>query len=111
MSESDYKYKCVQCDFYTNANSIWQKHITTEKHKTGERATRCDKKYPEVCDFCNYKPTGNTNYIQHKLNYHSSKEERKDEFKYYCENCDFGTFTKQIYEGHLKTSKHIKMDS
>jgi len=41
----------------------------------------------------------------HYLNHHSNKEERKKEFKYYCENCDFGNFTKALYKAHLE-AKH-----
>ena len=43
---------------------------------------------------------------QHILNNHSSKIERKKEFTFYCEECDFGTFRKNIYENHLNSEKH-----
>ena len=32
-------------------------------------------------------------------------EERKAKFKYYCEICDFGTFTKRFYDSHIKSQK------
>jgi len=111
MNKKEYKYECVKCEFYTNARSAFEKHLITEKHKTGEKAIRCDKKYPDKCEMCNYKPSGNMNYIQHKLNIHSTPEEREKEFKFYCKNCDFGTFSKNIYETHLKTKKHIQMNT
>ena len=110
MEENEYKYKCVQCEFYTNIKPVYEKHLQTEKHKTGKRGIRSDKKYPEKCEECNYKPSGNTNYMQHKLNYHATKEERKEKFKYYCEKCDFGTFLKQIYETHTKTETEVKSE-
>ena len=75
----------------------------------GKKAIRSDKKYPEKCEECDYKPISNKSYIQHKLIYHLSKEERKKEFKFYCEKCDFGTFINKIYENHLKCDKHFKM--
>ena len=38
----------------------------------GKKAIRSDKKYPEKCEDCEYKPKSNRNYIQHKLIYHST---------------------------------------
>ena len=110
MENKEYKYKCVQCNFFTNTKQSYERHINTEKHKTGKRAIRSNKKYPEKCEECNYKPINNKSYIQHKLNYHSTKEERKKEFKFYCEKCDFGTFINKIYENHLNSEKHSKMN-
>ena len=40
------------------------------------------------------------------INNHSTKEERKDKFKYYCECCDFGVFVKSMMDTHLNTNKH-----
>ena len=34
-----------------------------------------------------------------------TKEERKKEFKYYCEACDFGNFSKGLFKLHMDT-KH-----
>ena len=45
--------------------------------------------------------------LKHKLNEHATKEEREKEFKYYCFNCDFGTFSSQLYKKHEETKKHI----
>ena len=42
----------------------------------------------------------------HILNNHSTREEKKKGFKYYCEYCDMGTFAKFIYNKHIKTKKH-----
>ena len=100
------KYKCEKCRYETNFKSQWENHIKTELHKTGKRKTRSDKKYPEKCPKCNYKPTTNINMKLHTLNNHSTKEERKEGFKYYCECCDFGTFGKTIYDKHIGTKRH-----
>ena len=43
---------------------------------------------------------------KHVLNEHSTKDEKKKEFKYYCENCYFGTFSKDTFELHNNTNKH-----
>ena len=42
----------------------------------------------------------------HILNNHSTKEERKTGFKYYCEYCNYGNFAKTSYDTHLNTKKH-----
>jgi hypothetical protein len=48
----------------------------------------------------------NTTLKQHILSKHSSIDEKKKEFKYYCEKCDFGAFAKKLYDQHCKTIKH-----
>ena len=110
MEEKEYKYKCEKCKFYTNAQSAYKIHISSEKHVNGNRAIRCDKKYPEKCPKCDYKPTGYTTFLQHTLIYHSTKEERKEKFKYFCENCDYGTFSESYFNTHKKTEKHIMLN-
>lgn len=42
----------------------------------------------------------------HILTQHSTPEERKKQFKYYCECCDFGTLGEVLYNRHLETKKH-----
>ncbi len=103
------KYKCEACQFYTNAKSLWDKHIITEKHITGKRKIRCDKKVLDKCPDCDYTTKNNINMQQHILNIHSTREERKEKFKYYCEYCDFGNFIKSIYDNHLETAKHAQI--
>ena len=44
--------------------------------------------------------------LKHILNKHSTKDERKEKFKYYCELCDFGTFSKDTMEVHNNSTKH-----
>lgn len=109
MEKKEYKYVCEKCFFYTNARSALNAHMITKKHLTGTKAKRCDKKYPDKCPNCNYKPKSNTNFLQHTLNYHSSKEEKKENFKYYCEKCDFGTFSEQLFIMHKNTNKHATL--
>jgi len=48
--------------------------------------------------------------LQHKLNEHSTVEEREKEFKYYCKKCDYGTISKDLFNKHQQTQKHIKYD-
>ena len=76
----------------------------TGKHQTGTHTKRCDKKYPEKCQFCNYNPKSNTNFMQHMLIYHSSKDDRKNKFTYFCDICDYGTFAIKSFNIHTKTN-------
>ncbi len=109
VKNTEYKYVCEKCDFRTNAKSLWDKHLITGKHISGERAPRCDKKLPDKCPHCDYKPKSNINMKQHLLSAHSSNEEKEKEYKYYCNHCDFGSFAQQTYETHLQTDKHKQM--
>ena len=49
-----------------------------------------------------------TTYKQHMLNNHSSKKQRSIEFPYYCQSCDFGSFSITCYNKHINTKKHKK---
>lgn len=104
------KYECEKCNFKTNIKSRWESHIRTELHITGTRKKRSDCKEPLQCDRCEYKTKNKTLLIQHKLNEHASIEERKKEFRYYCENCDYGTFSIDLYNRHIQTDKHKKYE-
>jgi hypothetical protein len=47
----------------------------------------------------------------HKLHpFHSSKTTRKEKFKYFCEKCDFGTFSEILFNKHKTTKKHSRYD-
>ena len=106
--ETIYKYVCEKCNIKCNDESRWKKHIETEKHKTGIKKKRSDTKEPYKCDKCEYKTKFTTSFKQHKLNEHKNKEEREDGFKFYCSLCDYGTFSVDFYEKHVKTNNHIK---
>ena len=52
------------------------------------------------------------NNLTHILNNHSSIEEKKKEYKYYCEYCDIGYLVEHKINTHLNTLKHkIKVSS
>jgi hypothetical protein len=112
MSENIiFNYNCDKCDFHTNSHSAFTKHLLTGKHNTGHRSQRSDKKVLDKCPYCNYIPTGNLIMKQHILNMHETKEKRKDNFKYYCDFCDFGSFSQKIYNTHILTDKHKQMST
>lgn len=106
----NFKYNCKCCDLQTNYISVWEKHIETEKHQSGgiKRKTRRDKKIDNLlkCDFCEYKHKNRYCLKSHILNNHSNNEERKSQFKFYCENCDIGTFLESKYNEHINGKNH-----
>jgi len=60
----------------------------------------------KICKNCDFKTKNNIQFKEHNLNYHSNKEEREKEFKYYCKYCDYGTFAVSFIEKHNNTIKH-----
>lgn len=107
MEREGYKYVCEKCNYKTNLKNSYDKHCLTELHKTGKRKIRKDKLCEEyACDECKYTTKIKLNYEMHLLNNHSSKEEKKKKFTYYCEVCNFGTFGKTFFDKHLQTNKH-----
>ncbi len=107
--EDNYKYKCENCKYYTNYESHWKIHIETALHTTGKRKKRNDTKEEYKCEKCEYHTKNVINMKNHTLNEHSDKEKRKEEFKYYCDYCDIGTFSKDIYEKHNNSKKHMNI--
>ena len=96
----EYKYYCKKCKFGCQYESVWKHHEISTKHKKMEDD---DYKYePKKCEECNYKTMCGSNLKLHILNNHSTKEERKEGFKYYCEECDYGIFGKKLFEKHLE---------
>jgi hypothetical protein len=108
MNETTNKYYCEKCDYKCKYLSQWTKHINREVHKTGIRKTRSDIKPEYKCDKCTYKTKNVVMYKQHKLNEHSTIEEREKCFNLYCKTCNFGTFSKDLFNTHIKSKKHTK---
>ncbi len=102
----NHKYNCEQCNFFCNTKARWEGHINTTLHKTGTKKKRSDYKEPLKCDICEYKTKNLMTFKVHKLNNHSSIEEKKNKFKYYCEYCDFGCFYENFIKNHNETQKH-----
>ncbi len=107
------KYICEKCNYETNLKHLLEQHNQTYKHKTGKHG-KCllMKKEKEVfkCLDCEFKTTNQNNYLSHNLNNHLGQEERKKEFKYYCENCDFGVFTESSFEKHKLSLRHKRLN-
>ncbi len=110
MDNKKTKYECEKCNLNYNTKARLDAHINTELHKTGYRKKRSDYKDPYNCMDCDYK-TKNIKMIKiHKLNKHSTKEERNNEYKYYCKLCDYGSFSIDSYNLHSNTIKHKYME-
>jgi hypothetical protein len=104
---NNYKYYCQKCNYGTDIRYSLIQHNETELHKTGQRRKKPIKKKESFqCADCDFKSTNKNNYLTHKLNKHSNKEERNLLFKFYCETCDFGVFTETSYDKHKNTLRH-----
>ena len=110
MENLEYKHICEKCKFKTNIKAHWEAHIITSIHQTGERKKRKDIKEPHKCEKCEYKSKNIVNVKQHYLNEHGTTKEREKEFKYYCKDCDYGTFSIDLYKDHIETNKHKKKE-
>ena len=65
-----------------------------------------------VCKFCKlYEASCNTNLKNHILINHKTAEEREKEYPNYCKTCDYGSFSKKLFDKHLITKKHIKKEN
>lgn len=103
------KHFCEKCNYGTKYKHLMTSHLESEKHKTGKRKTKPIKeKEIYKCDVCNYESINRNNHLTHKLNNHASKEERKKEFKYYCDKCDFGVFTESSMNLHNNSKGHLR---
>ena len=102
------QYYCEKCSFHANYLSHWNNHLESKKHNGEKRKERSDKVLEPKCNLCNYETDKTINMKQHYLNNHATKEERQKEFIFYCVKCDFGSFSKFLFDRHLETLKHIK---
>ncbi len=105
----DNKFYCEICNYKCNFLSHYNQHLETIKHKNnGKIIRKCFSKEKKTtkCKLCKFETNHSSNLKVHILAYHSNIEEKKDNSKYYCELCNFGTFTKILYERHCETIKH-----
>jgi hypothetical protein len=105
------EYSCDKCNYHCKFKSELKKHMSSKKHNNQPRKQRFDKVLVEQCSFCPFTNNNLTNVTVHRLTKHSSPEQRAKEFKYYCINCDFGTFTKVSFSRHLVSNKHLQKQS
>jgi hypothetical protein len=100
------EFKCEKCNIIFKHKFILENHYKSVLHKTGKRKTRIDKNPDLKCNKCDYNTRYPDQLKMHILNKHSTKEERENNFDFYCKLCDTGFRYENIYNKHLKTSKH-----
>jgi hypothetical protein len=108
------EYICEKCNFKCKFISEYERHTKTGKHINGmvirkkyERKKGKKEKIVYVCEKCNFSSTHLYNYKSHMLNNHLTEEEKKKEFKYYCNHCKIGMYAETTYNCHLKSKKHL----
>ncbi len=99
------KFHCEICNFNCNFISQFNQHLETNKHKNNGKIIRKDNSTTK-CKLCKFETNHSSNLRSHILANHSTIEEKKTLSKYYCDICNFGTYTKILYERHCKTIKH-----
>jgi hypothetical protein len=102
---TDYKFHCEKCNFFTNYPQNYKRHLDTGNHNNGKRK---DYGGPYKCPDCYYETSKSSNYQKHRLNHHATEEEKKEQFKFYCEYCRIGADTQSIFDKHNESNKHKK---
>lgn len=98
------QFKCEACDRSFQFKHQLNRHNKSSKHIAVIKgsAFQCGHKD------CDYETNIKMNLTLHILNNHSTIEERKKNFPYYCELCDIGKGTENEINIHYKTKKHNK---
>jgi hypothetical protein len=109
------KYECEQCDYITVRKCDYDKHLSTDKHKTLKKsqkvvekvAQKVAQKYEcEQCDYITIKKCDYDKHLstdKHKITPNSQKVAQK----YECNQCEYITLRKYDYDKHLTTDKHL----
>jgi hypothetical protein len=93
------KYHCEYCNYYSNFNSEWLKHLQSQKHQ------RYGEKKSKKCNICDYEASSHWNIKIHVLSQHSTIDEKK-QYKYYCEICEQIFFSSKHFKSHVSGKKH-----
>ena len=109
VAATQYAYSSPK-PIYDVYKSEYERHCTSILHKTGKRGVKKNK-VNRVCQFCKlYEASCNTNLKNHILINHKTAEEREKEYPNYCKTCDYGSFSKKLFDKHLATKKHKKKE-
>ncbi len=108
MENIEIIHKCEKCNYKTNQKSNLEKHNKTEKHLLGLRKIRKDKK-ENKCVLCNKIFSSCQSLKNHEISKHKDEENKKKEYKYYCEYCGFGNDIEKLYKKHTENKKHTRL--
>lgn len=96
-----YKFTCECCKFKCQYNSGWLEHVSSKKHLNHGVPISYKCNIPN----CDYISSIHCNLKIHKMNNHSTKEER-EQSKYYCKDCDQIFFSPNYFNKHNIGKKH-----
>jgi hypothetical protein len=99
MEENTKELFCKSCNYKTNKNTFWLKHLETDKHK------RNGEKKMSKCELCDYESHSHWNVKAHNIQVHATIEERQQQ-KYYCNLCDVVFFCKAYQDKHNAGRNH-----
>ena len=103
---SNEKYHCIECNYKTNCNRNWNKHIHTDKHTRNITQTNPNKYF---CDKCNFNTTRQQHWEEHLLTMKHRRAVNEIETEpviYECEKCNYSTTRKTNWDSHINTVKH-----
>lgn len=100
MSVKQKELYCELCEYKTDNNTDWCRHVKTQKHLRGG-----DKK-KATCQYCSYS-SSHWNIKNHELAVHGTIED-KMKHKFYCQLCDSLQYTNPQYQKHLTSKHHLK---
>ena len=111
---NEFKFFCEKCNYGTNKKMSMVVHVNTSLHLIGKHGRslvkKLDKKKYE-CSICQTNYSSKGNLLMHNLNNHSTKEEKKKGYKFYCDICNIGYMNSSKYNHHLTTSSHQNVQS
>ncbi len=102
------EYICEKCNYKTDNKYLFERHNKSILHLTGKKKTRSDCQ-EKKCQYCNYEASDVRSIKSHILNLHKTKDDRRKEYTHYCDNCDFGSFIKKLYDKHIQSEKHKRI--
>ncbi len=100
-------FSCDKCSITFEYKSKYEAHLQSKRHTGEPKKTRLDKIFDPKCKHCNFIAAHFTSMQTHTLTKHGTPQERKEHFKYYCQECDIGTMGEILWKRHQETKKHV----
>jgi hypothetical protein len=113
--KEEYKFNCEKCDYHTNKQGNFSRHLKTKKHKKNyekeiEKEENKNKKLKYSCELCDYYTNNKLGFYQHKRTKKHKKNIELNKKEYNCNICNkFGTDDQNKYLEHIKLN-HIDME-